>query len=154
LGHRIVNWIFLNIIFALIPLLASIFIRLLFDKLTVEEIAKNSEILFLTTMGCSSALRDLYVSGLTKKEDKVYSAVFWVLFIGAVWTTLLYAVFIVLGMISNQTAQVKLFNYSIVFAVLFLLVSIFAEILIGLEEKKILSQKQLASTQQNQQAIP
>ena len=109
-GNRIFRWIVFNLILALFPLGATLFVHSLKDKLTRDVLVNSPEILFLALTVSATALRDLYESAAMLGKDWLYNILYYALFLGLIASAVLYGLF-TLDSVSNP--DVPLFRASL-----------------------------------------
>ena len=136
---RLINWLTFNVIFALLPLMTSIAIHALDNKLSLEILANNSpELLFFALMVSATSLGDLRKK-LPPSKSKIglILKVIWpVLFLGAVSPALFYGAFTLNELNDPPKIDFKfrLLTLSIAMAVVFFTLSATVQTMIGMME--------------------
>lgn len=114
--NRILRWIKYNLVFALLPLLASIFFRYLADQLDRHFLTKSPEIIFFIIMISATTLDDL--SSLRKNlpafDFKIRISE-GILLLSAIWSAFLYGAFLFVTIIGpdNPLIRERIFDFSI-----------------------------------------
>lgn len=92
---RILRWLVYNFLFALTPLATVIVIRLLVANLTIQSMQDNlSEVLFFSLMICVTSLSDVQDVSNSEKHDSYIDGLRMFFIFGAVWSSILYGVFL------------------------------------------------------------
>ena len=59
MAKKLISWFTYNLLFALLPLAASLFLRVIYGSLTTNAIENSPEILFFSLMVSATAMGDL-----------------------------------------------------------------------------------------------
>lgn len=135
---RLVRWITFNVIFALFPLITALLFRDLAGKLTTDDIAKSPEILFFALMVSATALGDLFEIFPSVGWDALLVIMGAILFIGAVFSAILYGGLVYNSMIETgaESFRSRLLFYSLFLAIGLFAVSTATEVMLGRIEGK------------------
>lgn len=133
LGKTIIRWITYNLIFALLPLGASLTLHALSGTLTAQTLASSPEILFFCLMVSATALGDLSEITASVGWDLRLRVVWACLLFGAIWSAILYGALLshTIPGPATPSFQSNLLKVSVGIAVPLFLVSTLAEVLIG-----------------------
>lgn len=125
MGKRLSRWFWFNLMFALVPLGLMILIRHFGDKLTFQDVASSSEILFFSLMLSATSIGDaIEYSRKIKREALFINMWCSLLFIGIV-SSVLYGCLLldtVLGL-NLMAFRSKLLYFSLLLALASLAVS-------------------------------
>jgi hypothetical protein len=137
-AKRLVRWFTFNVVFALFPLITAILFRDLAGKLTSDDIAKSPEILFFAIMLSATALGDLVEIFPSIGWDVLLGAMAAILFIGAVFSAILYGGLVYNSMIETgaESFRSRLLFYSMFLAIGLFAVSTATEVMLGRIEGK------------------
>ncbi len=131
---RLIRWMTYNLMFALLPLAASLFLHKLANKLTLEAMANSPEILFFSIMVSAISLGDISeINFIIKKWDITFGVLKSALLLGAVWSAILYGSFLYDSIIGQSLSnfRIQLLNVSMLLAVILFILSTIVQVLIG-----------------------
>lgn len=133
MANRLVRWITYNLIFASLPLISSLLLRHLVDKLTLDALANSPEILFFSLMISATALGDL---GEIKPPShwEILFKIFWsALLLGAIGSAILYGAFLFDSIIGPQSPvfRLRLLTFSMWMTAAYFVLSTAVEVIIG-----------------------
>lgn len=133
MASRILRWFFMNVVFALIPLCASISIHSFAGKLQGSSWGFCPELLFFSVMLSVTALGDLTDTARGVGNDWLFVLACGVLALSAVWSALMYGVYLYANISGPvpQPFQGSLFTMSVCIAISVFILSAFAEILVS-----------------------
>jgi hypothetical protein len=119
-GNKLFRWIVFNLVLALFPLGATLFVHSLTGKLTYTVLVNSPEILFLALTVSATALRDLYESAPFLRKEMIYNVLYYALFLGLIMSAVFYGLFILDSIINPDTPGLRaaLLKYSIALTLL------------------------------------
>ena len=130
---RLTRWIVFNVVFALLPLLISLFLHHLTDNLSNETLANSTEVLFFTLVVCATALGDLNDVTVPTRWNRTRNILGSSLLIGAVLSAIFFGILVYDNLINpaKMDFRSRLLPYSIGMAVIFGVTSTIVEILLA-----------------------
>lgn len=134
MARRLVRWFFFNLLFALTPLTVVLVIKSLLGQLSFEAMEDNlSEILFFSLMVSVTALDDLDEIISVFKNDLIMASLKLFLIFGAVWSAMLYSIFMLDSAVNLnfEGFRSRLLSMSIAVAIILFLVSTTAECIVA-----------------------
>lgn len=90
MGKRLSRWFWFNFMFALTPLMLMILIRLLGDKLSFQDVANSSEVLFFSLMLSATSVGDAIENRKLDKNETLFTNMWCALLFIAVISSVLY----------------------------------------------------------------
>lgn len=133
MGKRVVAWCTYGIVFALIPLIASILIHFFAGQLSFKVLSHSPELLFFSLMVCATVLGDLNDIVAADVVDLTVPILRSALSVGVILSAILYGAFIsaeVAGKVDDVFAT-RVFWFSLILAVLSAAVATFGEIFLA-----------------------
>jgi hypothetical protein len=133
LAKRLIRWFTYNLLFALLPLFAALFLRSLADKLTGEIVANSPEILFFALMVSATAMGDLSGIATPVGWDVTLKILGSALLLGAVWSAILYGCLLYDSIIGPGSIAFRsqLFKVAVGLAIGLFLLSTTVEVILG-----------------------
>lgn len=138
MANKLLRWVVFNLILALFPLGATLFIHSLTGRLNREVLINSPEILFLALTVSATALRDLYESSAAFGKDLLYNVLFYALFLGLITSAFFYGLFIHDSVVNPSAPLLRaaLLKYSIILTILLCMCSIVTVVLLSRIEVK------------------
>lgn len=90
LGKRLTKWVWFNFIFALVPLMLMILIRHLGDKLSFQDVANSSEVLFFSLLLSATSAGDAFEYRNFDKNELLFTNMWFALLFLALICAVLY----------------------------------------------------------------
>ncbi len=138
MAKKLIRWFTYNLIFALLPLGASLCVRaLLYGNLTTDVLANTPEILFFSLMVSATAMGDLSEIAKPLGWDNLFRIFWFVLFFGAIWSAFLYGIYIYDSISGPGSIEFRkrLLSFSMGLSIVFVIFSTTVEVLIAKIEK-------------------
>lgn len=132
-GKRLSRWFWFNFVFALTPLMLVIVIRLLSNKLTFQDIASSSEILFFSLMLSATSIGDAIENSKLDRNEVLFTNMWCALLFVAIISSVLYGC-LLFDTVLNLNLEVfrsKLFYLSLLLALASLSISFITQLWIA-----------------------
>jgi hypothetical protein len=117
-GKRLSRWFWFNFVFALMPLMLAILIRILSSKLSFQDIASSSEVLFFSLMLSATSIGDAIENSKLDKNHVRFTNMWCALLFVAIISSVLYGCLLLDTILNLQLAvfRSKLFYLSVLLA--------------------------------------
>jgi len=119
LSKRLSKWFWFNFVFALTPLGLMILIRILGDKLTIQDIADSPELLFFSLMLSATSVGDAIENQKLNEGETLFMNMRYALLFLAVISAVLYGCFLLDSVLSLHLSAFRsnLLYFSILLAI-------------------------------------
>lgn len=135
--NRIVRWLVFNVLFAIIPISAVLYLRTLNDTLNVTDLVENTlEFYFFTVMISITCLADLGYDKSRIPKGSILESVWSFFLLLSIWVALSYGVHLASKLLIADPAKLleRSFYFSIGYAVLAFCLALYVQIRLAREE--------------------